>query len=598
MKMRYKILFLCLGCTMGALVLQTILFSNTSSSLIYEQSKNESYNNLQNMQNEIYTFIKSIENGLVVIYSEKQFLNDLRAETIVNLRSRYYRLAYNIALDNFTASEGIVALYLYNQENQIISTYRRAVTPKHNYPQDIYEKEEENNGRIVKNYIDSNNTTMLVSSYYNSYRETDITRFVLKIYDSNLRGNKIGYLVCDVDGKIFREIMNKYENQNEMYMWLQPLGDRPAVSVGNLEESNKSYCLDAIEKIQKGEWVSTESLTADQKVLFEVSQNKYNLGAYSVMPQFVLKENQKILTRNLLLIAAIMIVIITLLSFLVSKGLTKPLEKLTDTIDKIKKGNTALRAECEKRDEIGALGQDFNQMLDQIEGLISHEYETELLLNQAEYKALQAQINPHFLYNTLETMSSIASVQNCSIVSNLCESLSNIFRYSLDMKNPFSTVAQEIVHLRNYIFVMNVRMGDGISYTFHISEEVLQDEIPKISIQPLVENALNHGLRNKRGEKSIVIEAGVEDGELQIAVSDNGVGMNAQEVNERLRENNKELVEKGNSIGIYNINARMKMLYGEQYGLTVNSIIGEGTRVFLTVPRKKPEGYNDREETL
>ncbi len=103
-------------------------------------------------------------------------------------------------------------------------------------------------------------------------------------------------------------------------------------------------------------------------------------------------------------------------------------------------------------------------MLDEMDKLLRREYETKLLLNRAEYKALQAQINPHFLYNTLDTMSSIAEIQNCRQVSSLSQSLSNIFRYSLNMKNPLSTVAKEIVHLKNYIYVMNVRMMDNVEY--------------------------------------------------------------------------------------------------------------------------------------
>jgi len=228
-------------------------------------------------------------------------------------------------------------------------------------------------------------------------------------------------------------------------------------------------------------------------------------------------------------------------------------------------------------------------MLDEIQRLIGIEYESQLLLNKAEYKALQAQINPHFLYNTLDTMSSIASIQSCEIVSSLCQSLSNIFRYSLDMKHPYSTVVKEINHLKNYIFVMNVRMREEVKYSFHIEEEVLLDSVPRISLQPLVENALNHGLKNKHGEKLVEITATQKDGMLMLSVRDNGVGMDCEEINCKLRENNKDMVEAGNSIGIHNINARMKMLYGEEYGVTVESVIGEGTTVTLCIPRVKVE---------
>lgn len=591
LKMRVKILILCLGLTLFALILQTILFENSSSGLIYNQAKEESFASLQNMQNEIYGFVKNMESNMIEIYSEKDLIQGLKnKEEIEKLRTDYYRLAYNFGTSHFATTDGVVAMYLYNPRHEIISTYRRAVTPKHNYQTDIYEDPENQNANAVKDYVESDDTTMLISSYYNQYRETDIIRLVLKIYNNSNLNDVIGYAVCDIDSKVIRSIMEKYSTDKTMFMWLQPSGDRPAVSIGSLEGKDVDYYKEISAKIQtttSGD--VAKLLTTSKRVFFQVPQKKYNMDAYSLMPRSLLVQNQRALTKNLIFIALIMIIAATILTILVSRGLTKPLDKLMQTIERIKGGETHLRVDIHNRDEVGILGQSFNEMLDQMEVLISQEYETKLLLNRAEYKALQAQINPHFLYNTLDTMSSIAQIQNCPEVSGLSQSLSNIFRYSLDMKNPFSTVAKEIVHLKNYIYVMNVRMRDNVKYTFDIDETVLQDTVPRISIQPLVENALNHGLRNTRGEKEVIVCAQVREGNLWISVQDNGVGMDAAKVNEILEKNDINLVEKGSSIGLNNINARMKMLYGKEYGIHVESEVGKGTRIYLKIPRVKME---------
>ena len=125
-----------------------------------------------------------------------------------------------------------------------------------------------------------------------------------------------------------------------------------------------------------------------------------------------------------------------------------------------------------------------------------------------------------------------------------------------------------------------------MAYEFDIDDEVLKDTVPRICVQPLVENALNHGLRNVRGEKHVVIRAKVQEDNLIIAVEDNGVGLeNAEELNQKMKENDLDLVERGNSIGLININARVKMLYGDSYGIRVESAPGTGTRVYLTVAR-------------
>lgn len=590
LRMREKILLVCLCSILVALGIQTFLYQSASAELIYTQAENESFHTLENMQNELYTFFKNIESGLIEIYNDKDFVQDLSDEiSIQNLQEQYYRKAYSLATEKFSTSDGVVALYIYTEDHEIISTYRRAATPKHNYPRDIYENEEIYNADKVKKYIASEETEMLISSYYNMYREKNIVRFALKIYNNTNLKDKIGYIICDVDSTVLKKIMEKYVINDKMYIWLQPLGDRQIYAIGNLEEASMSY-FDKIDAcIRQGNLAEIENLSEGKEVLFQVSQQKYNLDAYSIMPQETLRQNQEMLTRSLLLIASIITVVVIIVMSYITKTLTKPLEQLGETITKIRSGNTNLRVEYTADDEIGKLGKEFNEMLDEIQRLIGIEYESQILLNKAEYKALQAQINPHFLYNTLDTMSSISSIQNCELVSSLCQSLSNIFRYSMDMKHPYSTVVKEINHLKNYIFVMNVRMREEVKYSFHIDEEVLQDSVPRISLQPLVENALNHGLKNKHGDKLIEVTATGKDGMLELSVRDNGVGMDSEMINCKLRENNKDTVEAGNSIGIYNINARMKMLYGEEYGVTVESVIGEGTTVTLRIPRVKVE---------
>lgn len=586
-KMRFKILILCLVCTMTALVLQTWLFNRKSSVLIYNQAEKESFSLLKNMQDDLYGILKSIENNIIKVYNRQELIRDLKEKMPVSLlKDRYYRESYNIAMECFDTSDGVVALYLYNGNDEIVSTYRRAVTPRHNYPTDIYEDAQGDNADKVREYVHSDEAAMLVSSYYNPYRETDIIRFAMKLYNNSNTSPMIGYIVCDVDSKIFRYRMEKFITDSDMFVWLQPLHDRPAVSVGALEGRDREMFDQISDCLGRGIRDFSLPSGGNMRVLFQVGQNKYNLSVYALMPQALLAASQRTLTASLITIAALMLVITLAATFLWSKSLTRPLEELTDMTKRIKKGETDLRVKVTRHDEIGELGQSFNEMLDQIEALLVREYETKLLLNRAEYNALQAQINPHFLYNTLDTMSSIAQVRGCGEVSHLCQSLSNIFRYSLDMKNPFSTVAKEIVHLKNYIYVMNVRMRGDVEYEFDIDDEALKDTVPRICVQPLVENALSHGLRNVRGRKKVAVRAKAEGGMLIITVEDNGVGIgNAGELNRRMEENDLDLVERGSSIGLININARVKMLYGNAYGIRVESEPGSGTRVYLTVAR-------------
>lgn len=588
-RMRTKILLLCLCSTLAALIVQTFLFQRASSALLYEQTERAGYRSLENMLNEMTSFFKKIEGGLIKIYNDREFLQDLSTGmSAEELHSKYYQYAYTIGTENFSTSDKVMAVYIYNARHEIISTYRKAATPKHNYPRDIYE-DEIYNGEKIKEYIASSENDMIISSYYNPYREKNIVRFAVKIYNNTKLNDKIGYIVCDIDSSALQKIMEKYVIDDQMYIWLQPVGDRQIYAIGNLGEESLSYYEKIDDCICRGALEELENISVENEVLFRVSQEDYNLDVYSITPQEMLRRNQEMLTRNLILIAAIMIVLITAITSYITKSLAKPLEELANTMSQVRSGHMHNRVTYRSEDEIGQLGEEFNRMLDEIERLITKVYEDQQLINTAEYKALQAQINPHFLYNTLDTMSSIASIQDCEIVSSLCQSLSGIFRYSLDMKHPYSTVMKEIEHLKNYVFVMNVRMRDEVKYNFHIEEAVLQDSIPRISIQPLVENALKHGLKNKHGKKTVEVRAEDKDKILQICVIDNGVGMDSGEINRKLKENDRGIVESGDSIGIFNINARLKLLYGEEYGVYVESAIGEGTCVTIRIPRMKME---------
>lgn len=595
MKLRTKIFIMVLGCVLAALIIQTCLFQNLSSKLIYEQAKEESEQSMQSMQNEIYGLIKGIENNLIEIYMDDELLQSLRKkETIKELQSKFYRKAYDIATDEFETGDDVVSFYLYTMDHQVISTYRRAVTPKHNYASDIYSDPECTNAEIVKKYVELDNPVMLVSSYYNEYRNKNILRFVMKLYNESNLQDKIGYVVCDVDTKNLEKIMDKYRIDRTAFMWLQPTGDRPIDTLGDLDaEQTKEY--NALEKsIACGK--KAENETNSKQEFFRIDQQHYNLTAYSMMPQKVLRQNQRNLTINLLAIALLMICVSMIITGFISSGLTRPLELLMNTIQKIGNGNVQLRAKIVKEDEIGELAQKFNEMLDQMEELKQKEYQAKQLLNRAEYKALQAQVNPHFLYNTLDTMASIAEIRNCPEVSHMSQSLALIFRYSLNMKDPFSTVENEIAHLKNYIYVMDMRMHDNIQYTFDVDETTLKSKLPRLSLQPIVENAINHGLRNKRGKKKIGIQIKRKQMDLVICIEDNGIGMDTSAINESLSKNELDFVEKGNSIGLHNINARLKMLYGNTYGMYLESTLGEGTKVFMILPDSGEDSSNEEKD--
>lgn len=589
LNMYMKILLLCTLSILVALLLLAALFSYSSAGTIYEQSKENNIQLLKRLQDEISAKIQNIEDTLISVYNETELMQDLKIHLDnKRMKENHFREAYSLA-QNFDVQDGVVAIYFYDDFNRLFSTYRRVSAPVDQYPEDPFSDGPGKSDVILRKFILRENSRMMISSYYNEYGQNSIIRFAVNIFSQDGRQNQIGAVVCDVDSAEFLNILEKYHIQADNVLWLQPSGDRVAVQIGDSSET-AAQIMAAISAGKPEE--NLQSLVNGQ-VLFCLPMEPGQLTLYSLMPQTMLMKNQVAIIKSLITIAVAMLFAIAFLSMLFARGITRPLAALTGTMRRIQAGETELRVKNLGTDEIGELGANFNQMLDQMEQLLVKEYMTKLSLQKAQYNALQAQINPHFLYNTLESMSSIAQISGCDQVSDLSESLARIFRYTLDMSSNYSTVEKELIHLKNYIQVMDVRMPHEIQYNYEIEESALSWKIPKLTLQPIVENAINHGVRGVRHEKIISISVRLEEDILIICVSDNGHGFNADEINRRLLMNDREDVEKGRSIGLVNINARLRMLCGDTCGIRVESKEGEGTKVWVRLSEMKEEGETD-----
>jgi sensor histidine kinase YesM len=587
--MRTKILALCLGCTLLALGLQTLFFQNSASSLIFRLERESARKSLGRMQDELYTWIKSYENDLIKLYNQTDLMRDLAADPDrAAVMDKNSRIAYTMMQSVFDPNQYVTALYLYSMDHRLVSYSRIASTPRYNYPEDIYTDPTASRADVVSDYVKGDDRVMLVTSSYNKSRGQTILRLVLKLYTNNVR-TKIGFVVCDVDPKGFSRIVEKYVYSDRQVVWLQPEGDDPVLVYGAHDAVGPAFAR-AVTGIRAGTWSDNDVRQIRNSVFLSDSQMKYRLTAWSLVPQELLEESQNVLTRNMLVIALLVVLVAVVSAFLITRSLTTPLTGIVQSLGRIKDGQTDLRLTDLRSDEIGVLGRSINEMLDRIQELIAWEYHAELQLKQAEYKALQAQVNPHFLYNTLDTMGSIATAQNAPTVATLCRAMSNLFRYSLDMKDPLSALGNEIVHLKNYLYVMNVRTGNSLDVDIAIDRDLLDERVPRLCLQPLVENSINHGLKNKRGAKKIRISAQADGETLTLTVHDNGVGMDADEINRQLTADPTRVTEKNGSIGLVNIHARIVLLFGAAFGIRINSVSGEGTTVGFSVPRSHAPG--------
>lgn len=278
--------------------------------------------------------------------------------------------------------------------------------------------------------------------------------------------------------------------------------------------------------------------------------------------------------------------VLIVLSYVIPRSITKPIRKLVSVTDRIAGGDLSIRSEVIGGPEVTRLNDSMNEMIDKINELIDQVRTEQIHLRKAEFRILQSQINPHFLYNTLDTIVWLAEAGDSKQVVNMVRSLSDFFRTSLNQGKDIVTLKEEIQHVRSYLEIQQVRYQDILTYEIHMQEELSDQLIPKITLQPLVENALYHGIKNKRGGGAIAICVFTENDSLVIRVSDTGIGMNEDRL-ANVRAGIKDSPSERDVYGLYNVNERIRLNFGEQYGIRLDSSYGEGTVADVILPMRK-----------
>ncbi len=266
------------------------------------------------------------------------------------------------------------------------------------------------------------------------------------------------------------------------------------------------------------------------------------------------------------------------------KSFAKPITDLVDVTDRVSKGDFGARSINDSKDEVGVLSKSMNQMIEKINELLSQITKEQIRIREAELELLQSQINPHFLYNTLDTIIWLAEGGDQKRVVDMVKSLSAFFRTSLSRGHDIIPIREELLHAKSYLEIQQFRYQDILEYEIDVPEQFGEYTIPKITIQPLIENALYHGIKNKRGGGRIAIRGEQRGDDIVISVSDNGIGMTP----ERLAEVSDALTggtHFDNAVyGLYNVNERIKLKFGDKYGITLHSVYNEGSTCDILLP--------------
>ena len=281
---------------------------------------------------------------------------------------------------------------------------------------------------------------------------------------------------------------------------------------------------------------------------------------------------------------AVMLVFLVVLTFFINaivKHLLKQLYEILRAIRRVQGGDMDVVIEHCGPDEMGELGTQINKMLTRIKQLMDDNLKREMLVKNSEIRALQNQINAHFIYNVLESIKMMAEIDEEYDISDAVTSLGKLLRYSMKWVSGNVLVEQELEYIKNYMALINLRFDYEIYLSLNLPEIILQQEIPKMSLQPIVENAIYHGLDRMVDEGRILIRIYSEGEDVIFRVEDNGVGMSEEQCRSILHKEPGD----NSGIGIKNVNDRIKIYFGKEYGLSIESELDEGTTVIIRMPK-------------
>jgi len=292
----------------------------------------------------------------------------------------------------------------------------------------------------------------------------------------------------------------------------------------------------------------------------------------------VLRMQLVVLGTLILMLAALIVIMMYFAHYM-----TEPVKNLASLMHSLEQEDFTVRADVVRNDEFGELGRVFNSMAGKLRYLIEEVYQGKLITREAEYKYLRAQINPHFLCNTLDSINWMAQMGGMTDISKMVVALGRLMRRSISDTGEVHTLREELESLRDYLTIQGMRFGERLRYEIAVPDGLLGYIVPKMVLQPLVENAIIHGIEKKLAGGCVSVSAHENSGTLELRVKDDGIGIPGEKA-EQVLARGVMRDEKGHGVGISNVNMRVKMLFGNEYGISIQSEPDAGTEMILRAP--------------
>lgn len=421
-----------------------------------------------------------------------------------------------------------------------------------------------------------------------------------------------GFIKPAIDSAMWDIVAGKTEFEDgNQYLILKGVNDKLLWMMSNSDSEEGRHKLEVILRTMKtlgyyvdvmGEQITAKSRVAKNEVILENIRGVSTLveelvGEYALFEVNLAEQRYVIMHEGFMqwvqiyvVLMALAIVFSVLAAWAISRGIYAPIKKLHDVTTTITRNDLQALVTRNNVDEITELGMSFNIMIQRIRELVEAKTREQENLQKAELRALQAQINPHFLYNTLDTIIWMAESHRTDQVIQIVRALSSFFRLSLSRGRDWITIAEEVERTRSYLTIQKMRYRDILDYQIEVEERAQDNTILKLILQPLVENALYHGIKNKRSGGTISVRVTQPNAdEVMLEVKDNGIGIPVEKLAkiQALLAGDGSEMPLDSGFGIENVHKRVKLYYGQSYGLSIRSEMNVGTCATIVIPARR-----------
>ena len=567
---RSKILIAILGITLLISVIMACVFYNRSEKMIEENYLTVLYQRIRLLTDTVDDMMKNVCNIDIKASCDSEIKKELEAYLKDQNENRLSEISSRLRIFA-KMDQTISSLYLViPDENKVVTTldypvYRSDVNEKS--IQEFQKKSGENNGPVIMDNL--------------VHDESEVLQFVEDVTDDN--DNVLGYVCVNIEEqKLSYDYLE--DPMNQELEQLELIRDDKIIAARRLSQMGREFQVKNSE--QWSEY--SEASGIDKENIYIYCEGSFSkCGIYASVKRSVVLSDLMQMKKYILGITAILGMSALLAAVYISRIVCRPVEKLMTAMKAVSDGEMNTRAEVISKDEIGLAAEEFNRMLDRIEELIRQLIEEEKKKKDAELEALQYQITPHFMYNTLNSVKCYAMIHGQKEIAEVIDDFVELLQTCIRKKGTFLTVAEEIQILKNYIHLQEFRNGEAYQVEYKIEREAEQCQIPRLILQPLVENSLIHGLDLKNHRNQLTIEASTVGSRLYMKIKDNGRGMTAEQIAALLQKKGKKT--KGlTAVGIPNIQERLELYYGKQAKLTLESST-EGTTAVIYLPVNRNE---------